>query len=351
MASKVACHCRAAIRAASSARRIRSRARTVAISSSGLDDVGQVAVGPALQARDLVLDLDEGGGEVEHGDAVVAGSALIRRQTSNPLMSGRLTSRMTRSGRSRRQPQGLGCRSRPRSDLEPGAAEDLGDRVPLRLVVVDDQDRGRPRISHARASPDCRRRCRARPWRGPRVSLGAVSRDGDPLGEDRRRSGRRAGAGPPSSRTFEVWMMTGIARRRRVGLEPVEHLEAGQVGIDQVEEDAARRVLARPAEALAAAGRLDHPASRSPRRGRRARDSGRSRRRRRSGPSRAPASRHRRRRAGGRTCASRLAVPIDGGDRSAEKVEPTPGCAPRRHRAAEQLGQPAATAAGPGRSP
>ena len=41
-----------------------------------LEDVGQVAVGPALQPLDLVLDVDEGGREVEHGDRGGGGVGL-----------------------------------------------------------------------------------------------------------------------------------------------------------------------------------------------------------------------------------------------------------------------------------
>ena len=69
----------------------------------------------------------------------VAGSALIRRQTSNPLTSGSLTSRIDQVGHLGDQPQGFGP-GRGLADREPRLLEDLGDRVPLGLVVVDDQD-------------------------------------------------------------------------------------------------------------------------------------------------------------------------------------------------------------------
>ena len=70
----------------------------MATASSRLDGLGQVAVGPAVQAVGAVLGADEDARQVQHRDGRVAGWALMRRQTSKPLMSGRSTSRMIRSG-------------------------------------------------------------------------------------------------------------------------------------------------------------------------------------------------------------------------------------------------------------
>ena len=69
----------------------------------------------------------------------VAGSDLMRRQTSKPLMSGSLTSRMTRSGRADEQLEGLAsCLGL--SDLETRAKERLRERIALAGIVVDKQD-------------------------------------------------------------------------------------------------------------------------------------------------------------------------------------------------------------------
>ena len=114
--------------------------------------------------------------------AAVAGSDLIRRQTSNPSMSGSLTSRMTRSGRAATSRRA----SLPVSaswTAKPARVQGLRDGVSFGQIVVDEQDPGVGfRSASYRLRPVQSPADRARPWsvsRGPRAI--ASSRDLFPL--------------------------------------------------------------------------------------------------------------------------------------------------------------------------
>ena len=145
MASKVVCHwlrqrARGVLRAARAQRGLHRGYQHLR-----LHRLDQVAVRAALQPLRLVGVLTEDALTCTTGMRAVAGSALIRRHTSKPFMSGRLTSSSTRSGVSAatRPSASLAGRGLPHTKL--GAFEDARNDVPTR-------GRNRPRSESADAA-------------------------------------------------------------------------------------------------------------------------------------------------------------------------------------------------------
>ena len=220
-----------------------------------LQDVGQVAVGAPFQPLDLVLDVDEGRGEVKHGDVGRGGVGLdppADLESAHVRQLDVEDDQVGQSATSRRASVPV-VASRI---ANPAFCEDLGDRVPLGLVVVDDQDGDGLRISHV--TPPTRIEAGLSPALS-RASLivssascpveGDLSRIAAVPAPIRRRSS--------SSRFSEVLMITGISRVASSAFSRSSTCKPGHVGHDQVEEDDVGAVRARPPEAFLAAAGFD----------------------------------------------------------------------------------------------
>src|SRR3954449_8707473 len=194
----------------------------------------------------------------------VAGSALIRRQTSNPLTSGSLTSRITRSGSaatSRRAsaPVVASWMAYPALCTIFAIAYRLASSSStIRIVPVGvsamsvSRPRGRSRRTRSRS------RGQSRLDQGLPDRLGAGLPGPGRLVEDS--DGPRLE--PTTLVVVEVLRGVDDHGDRPGGVVPpeaVEHLEAGHVGHDHVEEDGVGPRLDRASQPVDAAAGLDHP--------------------------------------------------------------------------------------------
>ena len=151
MASNVVCHCRVESWAASSALRAQERADG-GDQLQRLGDVGQVAVGAAVQAVHLVFDIDKSAGYVQYGNRRRRRVGLDPAADLEAAHVGQLDVKDHQVRQRGDQPEGLGSGC-GLLELEARSLERLRDRVPLGLIVVDEQDSGLWLLGHYKTPP------------------------------------------------------------------------------------------------------------------------------------------------------------------------------------------------------
>ena len=102
-------------------------------------DVGKVTVGAPFKPLNLIVEADEGGGEVEHRDRCGRRVRLDPPTHLEPAHVRQLDIEDHEVGEVGDQPEGFGSR-RGFADREPHLLQHLGDGVSLGFVIVDDQD-------------------------------------------------------------------------------------------------------------------------------------------------------------------------------------------------------------------
>src|SRR5271165_1332168 len=189
------------------------------------------------------------------GNAAVAGSSLIRWQTSNPLTSGSLTSRMINAGFSAASSSASAPVS-PSRIRYPALRRIFATacRFASSSSMISTVSGGRPAISTLRV---CRGQFQASVSQGlPHRHERLLRRHGG-LGKNRRSPG-----GEPPALLFTQDRRgiedDGNTFRRIVGLQPLQDLEPGHIRHDHVKEDHVGPLLPRPPESLLTVRRLQN---------------------------------------------------------------------------------------------